>query len=155
MNRTHTDHSDLSEFPLVIEIPLLWGDQDSFGHVNNTVYLRWCETARVDYLIRVGLWQMLDRERVGPILAAISCDYRKPLNFPDTVRVGTRVTRIGNSSFRMEHRVISRGLGVLAAEVNSTLVVLDYSKNKPVPMPVDVRKAIEEIEGKVFEPAAR
>src|ERR1039458_3916242 len=76
-------HESLIDFPVVITVPLLWGDHDAFGHVNNLVYLRWCETARVEYLLLVGLWPSLPPAGLGPILANISCDYKRPLTFPD------------------------------------------------------------------------
>ena len=91
-------HEALAGFPVVTTFPVLWGDQDPFGHVNNLVYLRWCESVRVEYLERVGMWVPLPPQGVGPILASIHCDYKLPLNYPDTVHVGARVTRIGNSS---------------------------------------------------------
>jgi acyl-CoA thioester hydrolase len=143
-------HEHLSDFPLVIDLPLQWGDQDAFGHVNNTMYLRWCETARVQYLMRIGLW-MISPEGIGPILASIACDYRRPLTYPDTVHVGARVTKIGNSSFRMEHQVVSETLGVVAADVHSTIVVLDYNRQKSIPLPETVRAEIERLEGRKFE----
>ncbi|MGE5646936.1 MAG: acyl-CoA thioesterase [Acidobacteriota bacterium] len=147
-------HDGLSEFPVVVTLPVQWGDQDSFGHVNNTVYLRWCETARIEYLIRVGLW-MVAPDGTGPILAAISCDYRRPLRFPCNVRIGARVTKIGNSSFRMEHLVVGDVDNTVAAEAHSTLVVLNYKHGKPVPVPDAVREAIERLEDRTFErPAA-
>ena len=139
-------HEALLEFPIVITVPVLWGDHDAFGHVNNLVYLRWCETARVEYLRRIGLWPSLPPAGIGPILASISCDYKRPLNFPDTVSIGSRVTRIGNRSFQMQHRVVSDGLGVVAAEVDSTLVVLDYARNQSVLVPPCCRKAIQDLE---------
>lgn len=137
---------------MVVGIPVQWGDQDAFGHVNNTVYLRWCESVRIEYLRRIGLW-MIDGNGVGPILASISCDYRRPLTYPDTVYVGVRVERIGNSSFRMDHVVVSEAQKLVAAEVRSTIVVVDYRRNKSVPVPEPVRAAIEQIEGRVFERA--
>jgi acyl-CoA thioester hydrolase len=143
-------HEDLSDFPVVKIIPVQWGDEDAFGHVNNTVYIRWCETARVEYLARIGLW-MVAPDGIGPILAGISCDYRRPLNYPDNVHIGARVTRIGNSSFRMEHRIVSEVLGVVAADAHSTVVVLDYKRNKSVRVPEPVRKAVEQLEGRHFE----
>ncbi len=151
MSRIQNEH--LEEFPLITKLPLQWGEQDSFGHVNNTVYLRWCETARIEYLVRIGLW-MVGEDGVGPILASITCDYRKPLTYPDKVLVGSRVTRIGNTSFRMEHRIVSEKLNVVAAESHSTLVVLDYTRGKPVPVPDAVRHAIEKIEERSFERVA-
>ncbi|HWR52829.1 MAG TPA: thioesterase family protein, partial [Bryobacteraceae bacterium] len=97
----------LQEFPVIITVPVHWGDQDSFGHVNNVMYLRWAETARVDYLIRVGIWQRYEMERIGPIVANITCDYRRALEYPETVRVGARITGVGTSSIRMAHRIVS------------------------------------------------
>ena len=138
-------HESLVGYPVVVTVPLLWGDQDAFGHVNNIVYLRWCETARVEYLVRIGLWPPLPPAGIGPILASISCDYKRPLTYPDTVDIGARVTRIGNRSFRMQHRVISQALNTIAAEVDSTIVVLDYAGNKAVPVSDDCRKAIEDL----------
>jgi acyl-CoA thioester hydrolase len=135
----------LAEFPVIITVPVLWGDQDAFGHVNNVVYLRWCETARIDYLRRVGLWELLKAEQVGPIVASIACNFRKPVEYPDEVQIGARVTKIGNTSFVMIHRVWSRALG-LAADATSTLVVYDYKTGKAVRAPDPVREAIRKLE---------
>jgi acyl-CoA thioester hydrolase len=135
----------LEEYPVVITVPVLWGDQDAFGHVNNIIYLRWCETARIDYLRRVGLWEMLKAEGVGPIVASIGCDFRKPVEYPDEMRIGARVTKIGNSSFVMVHSVWSRAVG-LAADATSTLVVYDYKSGKAVRAPDPVREAIRQLE---------
>ncbi|MGD0499234.1 MAG: thioesterase family protein [Bryobacteraceae bacterium] len=140
-------HPLVADFPVVTTIPVLWGDQDAFGHVNNLVYLRWAETARVDYLLRIAQFPALPPSGVAPILASVKCDYRRVVNYPDTVYVGTRVTRIGNSSFQMAHRIVSRNLDDIAAEVDSTLVLLDYSINKPVRVPDETRKLIAELEG--------
>ena len=85
---------------------------------------------------------------VGPILASISCDYKRVLTFPDTAYTGARVIRVGNRSFQLQHRVVSKALNAVAAEVESTVVVLDYSRNKTVPLPENCRKAIEELEAK-------
>jgi acyl-CoA thioester hydrolase len=141
-------HEALIDFPVVVIVPLLWGDHDAFGHVNNLAYLRWCESARVEYLLRIGLWPSLPPTGIGPILASISCDYKRPLTFPDTACIGARVTRVGNSSFQMQHRVFSEALDTVAAEIESTIVVLDYARNTTVPVPESCRKAIEDLESK-------
>jgi len=145
-------HESLIGFPVVITVPLLWGDHDAFGHVNNLVYLRWCESARVEYLVRIGLFPPLPPVGIGPILASISCDYKRPLTFPDTAHIGARVTRIGNRSFRMRHLIVSESLDAVAAEVDSTLVVLDYGRNETVALPEACRKAIEDLESKADGP---
>jgi acyl-CoA thioester hydrolase len=143
-------HESLAEYPLVLTIPVLLGDLDAFGHVNNLAYLRWCETARVDYLARTGLWVPLPPQGIGPILASLSCDYRRPVNHPDTMHVGARVTKIGNSSVKMDHIVVSEALAAVVAEVQSTIVMVDYSRMKSAPVPQESRRAIEELERKVF-----
>jgi acyl-CoA thioester hydrolase len=140
--------NDIKDFPVTFSIPVQWGEQDGFGHVNNVVYLRWCETARIYYLERIGL----TRERhngVGPILAHLGCNFRKPVTFPDTVHIGARVTKLGNSSFQMEHAIFSDELG-LVAEADSTLVVYDYSTGKTSPIPAEVRAAISALEEREF-----
>jgi acyl-CoA thioesterase FadM len=71
------------------------------------------------------------------------------MTFPDTAYVGARVTRIGNRSFQLQHRVVSKALDAIAADVESTIVVLDYSRNQTVPLPAHCRKAIEELESKL------
>jgi acyl-CoA thioester hydrolase len=141
-------HESLIDFPVVVAIPLLWSDHDEFGHVNNLAYLRWCETARVEYLARIGFWPPLPPSGVGPILASISCDYKRQLTYPDTTYTGARVSRIGNRSFQLQHRIVSKSLDMIVAEVLSTIVVLDYANNKAVPIPEHCRKAIEELESK-------
>jgi acyl-CoA thioester hydrolase len=144
-------HRLLADFPVVTTIPLLWGDLDAFGHVNNLAYMRWAETARVEYLFPIGLFPPLPPSGVAPILASMKCDYKRVLNYPDTVYVGTRIARIGKSSLQMLHRIVSRNLDEIAAEVDSTLVMLDYPRNKPVTVPADVRTVIGALEGKTFE----
>lgn len=140
----------LSGFPVVVSLPVQWGDMDAYQHVNNTVYFRWFETARIAYTSRIGLKQMMSQRRVGPILAAVACDYRRQITFPDTVHVGARVARIGRTSFAMEHALVSESARAVAAESRSTLVVFDYQAGTPVPVPDEVRRGISGLEGKTL-----
>jgi acyl-CoA thioester hydrolase len=140
--------ASLSEFPIVISLPVQWGDQDAFGHVNNTVYLRWFESARIAYSGRVGLWDMMKQERIGPILASTTCHYRRQVTFPDTIRIGARITRIGRTSLTMEHQIVAESSQEVVADGTSTLVVFDYRENRPHPVPDRLRQEIEATEGK-------
>ena len=146
--RVGSPHELLGEFPIVISLAVEWGDQDSFGHVNNTVYLKWCETARVVYLEQIEMWQLIKTEGVGPLLAAVSCDYRHPVTFPDTVQVGARVTKIGNSSFGMTHKVVSLAQNRVVAESDTVLVFVEYKHNRSLKVPDGLRKAMEQLEGR-------
>lgn len=140
-------HESLKEFPVIVALVVEWGDQDAFGHVNNVVFLRWCETARVVYLDRIGMWPMIEAEGKGPIVAAIACNFRRSVTFPDTVHVGARVTRIGNRSFRMEHCVVSEVANAVVADADSTLVFYNHRQQHSLPVPDELRRAIEELEG--------
>src|SRR5688500_16571606 len=97
----------LEGFPVVIDIPIAWGEMDAFGHVNNAVYFRYFESARIACFERLGLATTLAGSDVGPILASTHCRFRMPLRYPDTVAVGTRVDDVGVDRFLMRYRVIS------------------------------------------------
>lgn len=137
----------LAGYPVLTEIPVWWGDQDAFGHVNNTIFLRWFESSRIAYTTQIGLYDLFRARRIGPILAAVSCDFRRQVQFPDTVHVGARIDRIGRTSLVMSHAVVSRALGAVAAEGTSTIVVFDYDAGVPVPVPDELRAAIATLQG--------
>ena len=118
--------------------------------MNNVAYLRWVETARIEYFSRIALSPPLPPRGLGPILATLTCHYRRPLNYPDTVVVGTRVTSIGNSSLRMEHCIVSRAMGEVAADSDSVIVTVDYSTGRPVRVPEEIREAVARVEGRDF-----
>ena len=140
----------LNDYPIILTLPILWGDQDAFGHVNNVVYFRWCESARVAYLNDTGLQALMSQANLGPILASIKCDYLRQLNYPDTVRIGARVTRIGNKSVSMEHAIFSDSLQGIVAKSDSVVVLFDYGQQKSCAIPADVRDKIAAVEGKSF-----
>jgi len=136
----------LQDFPIVLTLPVLWGNQDAFGHVNNVVYFRWCESARVAYLNDTGLQALMAQANLGPILASIKCDYLRQLNFPDTVHIGARITRIGNRSVSMEHAIYSDTQQAIVAKADSVVVLFDYAQQKSHAIPDNVRELINRLE---------
>lgn len=130
---------------VTVEIPVAWADMDAFGHVNNTIYFRWFESARIAYFEAIGLNERMRREKKGPILARTSCDFEKPLTFPDTVRASARVVKLGNTSFVMEYRVTSAKHGD-AAKGEGVVVLVDYEKGGKVPLDDELRARIEALE---------
>ncbi|MGQ0634243.1 MAG: acyl-CoA thioesterase [Planctomycetaceae bacterium] len=141
----------LSEFSAWFTLPVQWGDQDAMRHVNNALYFRWFESARNAYANRLGMPNMMDEQGIGFIMAATSCNFRRQLSFPDTVHAGARVTRIGRTSLTMEYRVVSESLCAVAADGDSTLVMFDYAAQKPVLVSPELRRTIEQIEGRAFD----
>ncbi len=139
----------LDEFPVVVEIAVAWGDMDACRHVNNTVYFRYFETARLEYFRRLD-WHGPDREQdLGPILAATEARFRKPLTYPDTVTVGVRVPSLEADRFTMEYRLVSQRLQAVAAEGRGTIVTYDYRQAQKVPIPDLLRQRIAELEATV------
>ncbi len=138
----------LPDFALAIELPILWGDQDAFGHVNNTLSFRWFESARIVYLERSGMAALMQASGVGPILASVNCNFRRQLRYPDTVHIGARISGLGRSSFTMEHAVYSVSQQAIASDGSSTVVVFDYQTNRPQRISDDLRAAADR-----FDPA--
>jgi acyl-CoA thioester hydrolase len=124
-------------------LPVQWGDQDAFGHVNNTVYFRWFESSRVDFLGECQTHVTMKGTGVGPILASINCVFRRQLRFPDTVYVGSKITRVGRSSADIAHAVVSRVQGEIVAEGVSVVVIFDYEAQRATRIPEDLREQFE------------
>jgi acyl-CoA thioester hydrolase len=139
-------HPLLAGFPVVIELPVQWGEMDAYGHVNNAVLFRYFESARMAYFERCGFLETYDRDRVGAILHSTSCRFRRPLFCPDTALVGTRVTETGDDRFTMEYRVVSRARNETAAEGTAVIVSYDYRGNRKTALPAAVRRGIALLE---------
>ena len=134
-----------SEFPVVFETPVAWGEMDSMGHVNNIVYFRYFESARLYYFERVGFLDEMKRNGVGPILASTQCRFRKPLTYPDRIRVGATVKDLQEDRFTMLYRIESDSLGTVAADGEGLIVAYDYNEKRKAPLPDSVRRAIVEL----------
>lgn len=136
----------LAGFPVFVELPVVWGEMDSYRHVNNVVYFRYFESARLEYFRRLD-WFEYERETgIGPILQATQARYRRPLTYPDTVWVTARVATLAEDRFTMEHQVISKQLAAVAAEGQGTVVTFHYERGAKVPIPDELRKRIADLE---------
>jgi acyl-CoA thioester hydrolase len=140
------NHESLSRFPVVIEIPVAWGEMDAMQHVNNIVYFRYIESVRMAYFERLGLLDRLSETGIGPILAWTSCRFRRALTYPDTVSVGTRVTKIEADRFTMETLIVSHAMSDVAAESEGIVVTFNYREQKKVAIPDEIRRRIQELE---------
>lgn len=136
----------LQDYPVVIELPVQWGDQDALGHVNNVVYFRWWESSRIAFAERVGIVRYRPDTTLGTVLVSIKCDFKKQLIFPDTVKIGARLAKLGNSSFVVEHRLVSQKLNDIAAEAVSTMVTFDFAQQTSVRAPDEIRAKMEQLQ---------
>ncbi len=122
----------------VERIPVRWGDMDAMGHVNNTVYFRYMEQARIswfDALIPEGEgWQS-----TGIVIANASCNYKRPITYPGTVEVRLYVGPPGRSSVPTHYELRIDGDPVPYADGDAAVVFIDLKKQKPARIPEGIR----------------
>jgi acyl-CoA thioester hydrolase len=123
----------------VTRIPIRWGDMDAYGHVNNTVYFRYMEQARIEWL--EGMRFAVRPGGDGAVIVNASCTFLIPMTYPGTVEVRTSVGTIGRSSFQT-HVEMSIG-GMVYAEGAAKVVWMNTRTGKSVALPDEVRSALE------------
>lgn len=138
----------LAGFPVVIFLPVVWGEMDSYQHVNNVVYFRYFETCRLQYVVRLGWPELEDATGIGPILHSTQARFRRPLTWPDVIAVGARLGELGDDRFTLIHRIVSRQQKAVTTEGQGLIVSFDYRQQRKVPLPEELRKRIRELEGR-------
>jgi acyl-CoA thioester hydrolase len=130
-----------SAFAAWRRIATRWADNDAYGHVNNTVYYEWFDTAANAWLIENGL---LDVERglVIGLVVATSCAFFAPLTFPDDVEVGLSVERVGRSSVTYRLGVFGIGEEQASAQGRFTHAYVDRDQRRPVRLAEDWRQKL-------------
>jgi acyl-CoA thioester hydrolase len=145
-NRQSTIGNLLLGFPVRVEMAVAWGEMDSYRHVNNVVYFRYFENARLEYFRRLD-WFAYERDTgIGPILAATQARFRRPVTYPDTVVAAVRVTSLAKDRFTMEYRLVSHELAEVAAEGQGTIVTYHYPTGRKVAMPDELRQRVAALE---------
>jgi acyl-CoA thioester hydrolase len=137
----------LADYPVVIEIPVAWGEMNAFGHVSNTVYLCYFESARVAYFDKLGTMETMATTGIGPILAETRCRYKLPLTYPDTISLGARIVELAADRCLMHYRVVSHRHGKVAADGDARIVSYDYKAGIKAPLPAVTVELIRALEG--------
>jgi acyl-CoA thioester hydrolase len=129
-------------FPHFLAIPTRWMDNDVYGHVNNVNYYSFFDTAVNRFLIERGVLDIHEGQVVGFVVET-SCSYFSPIAFPDTVHVGVRVAKLGNSSVRYELALYRNDEALPAAAGHFVHVYVDRGSNRPVPIPDATRAVLQ------------
>jgi acyl-CoA thioester hydrolase len=140
-----TSPSD-TKFEFYHPIEVRYGDLDPQGHVNNAKYLTYFEQARISYIRHLGLWKGGAFFDIGFILADVRITFHTPVTYRQPIRVGVRVTRLGNKSLTMEYSLEDSQTLQVLANGSSVLVAYDYKVGQTIPIPGDWRQAISTIE---------
>jgi len=122
-----------------IVIEVRWRDLDAFNHVNNQSYLGYIEEARVRWF--KSLSEDWAGESSAPILAAIAVNYRRPIGWPETLRVELFAERVGGKSVTLGHRILSAMQPELLYADGNTVLVWVNRDGQSVTLPDAVRSA--------------
>ena len=125
-------------------VAMRWGDNDAYGHVNNTVYYAWFDTVVNQWLVAQGLLDIVRSDPIG-LVAETSCAYFAPIAFPGDVEVGIAVERLGTSSVTYRIGVFGDGATEPAAQGYFTHVYVGRASRRPVALPEAWRAKLETI----------
>jgi acyl-CoA thioester hydrolase len=134
----------LADYHAVVTFPMHWGEMDAFGHLNNVIFFRYFESARIAFFESVKFTAKGLPGGVGPILAFTSCRFKAPMTFPDSVSVGSRVVKIEDDRFTIEHAIFSEKLGLIAAVGDAVIVAYNYDTLGKAPLPDEWRALLAE-----------
>ncbi len=125
-----------------LTIATRWADNDVYGHVNNTVFYEWFDTAVNRWLVEA---ELLDIERGDPIglVVETGCSYFAPLSFPGDVEVGIAVERLGTSSVTYRIGVFGKDSADPSAQGHFIHVYVGRDTRRPAPLPDAWREKLE------------
>jgi acyl-CoA thioester hydrolase len=134
----------LRQYPTIISQTIDWGDMDAAQHVNNIVYLRYFENARIAFFNQIGFMDFMGEGGIGPILAEVNCLYKAPLTFPDNIQITARILpdSFTEYGFVMQHLVYSEKLQRIAAEGTSRIVCYDYKSKQKALISSELREKL-------------
>ena len=126
--------------------PTRWADADVLGHINNAMLIRFIESGRVDYCEKVCGISLMPSLTSGFVIAKLEISFLKQVHHPAALEVGTRVMRLGNSSFDIDAGLFLPGEDQPVLNAKGIGVWMDFSRNISVRLPDDIRQAMIDFE---------
>lgn len=134
------------KFPLKLTLRIDWCDMDIFKHVNNVMYFKYIQSARVHYWEQSGLVKLYEQDDIIAMLLSAQCRYIKPLHYPGNVTVQTSVSFIKNTSFGLTHQLLNEKQEIVA-EAQDVMVLMDAKTEEKISIPDTIRATIKQLEG--------
>lgn len=148
---TRLRHPDIiktmSEFRYYLPIQLRYGDLDPQWHVNNARFLTFMEHTRLSYLLHLGLFEGHNFLEFPLIVADVHIGFLAPIGYDEKIRVGMRISRLGNKSMTMEFIIENEVTGEVKSRAEFVMVTYDYHQRKSVPVWPEWREKIAAFEG--------
>ena len=142
MNKDSIETRD--RYPHFMTLQTRWSDNDIYGHVNNVTYYSYFDTVVNCFLIDAGGLDIQTGDAIGFAVETM-CKFRQPLAYPEAIDAGLRVGKLGNSSVRFEIGIFRQGEDEASAAGHFVHVFVDRTSNKPMPIPDQIRRALESI----------
>ncbi len=134
----------VSDYRTFVPVTTRWMDNDVYGHINNVHYYSYFDTAANHLLIHEGKLDV-ERSSVIGLVVESKCSYRKPLAYPDALRVGVRVDKLGDRSVTYGLAVFREGDDDAAAHGYLVHVFVDRATRKAVAIPDEIRRALSSV----------
>ena len=136
--------SHVSEYNFFSNLSTRWNDNDIYGHMNNIVYYALFDTAVNKWLISNKLIDIKNGKNIGLIVQS-GCNYFSSFEYPEDIRGGIRVTKIGNSSVRYEVGLFKEKEEYSSADGFFVHVYVDRKTNRPISLDYDFKKTLDTI----------
>ncbi|MBI3517875.1 MAG: acyl-CoA thioesterase [Bacteroidetes bacterium] len=124
-----------------ITLRIDWSEMDVFGHVNNVMFMKYAQAARINYVETIGLMELHRANNIGFMVAETNCQFKKELHFPGYIHVSTKIVFVKNTSFSLEHTMTNANDEVVAI-AKDVLVVFDFTKKEKCLIPDEIRNKI-------------
>jgi acyl-CoA thioester hydrolase len=138
----------LKEYKVISTVKVQWGDMDAMQHVNNVVYVKWGEMARIDYFTTLGVFSVDKKQSTfAPILGFQSVKYIVPVVYPDTIHIGTKIEEIRDDRLILKSFYYSEKMRKLVAIKTQEVIPFDYKTQMKTPVPKELVLEINNLEG--------
>lgn len=132
----------LEQHPIVTEIPVAWGEMDALQHVNNVVYFRYFETARIDFFRQINLLDDLQQTGIGPVISENNARYKRPVTFPDTLLIGVTISDIKADRFMMHYQAFSKSQQAVTTLGSSQVVMFNFKTGQKAVLSEALQQAL-------------
>lgn len=132
-------------FRHILPLQIRFNDVDKFGHVNNTIYFQFYDTAKTDYIATVC--KGIDWGHLAIMVVKIEAEFMAQIKADSRIAGRTRVVKIGNKSFHLEQDVIDVDTQEVKSRCISVMVLYDLENQKTIPLPDEWRRAVSTYDG--------
>ncbi|MBB1318506.1 acyl-CoA thioesterase [Shewanella sp. SR43-4] len=133
----------LAQHSISTDIQVAWGEMDALQHVNNSVYFKYFETARLDFFNQINLLSDIKITGVGPVLSETNARFKRPLTFPDAIIVGVKISDITQDRFVMHYTVFSKAQQAVTTIGWAKVVMFNFKTNQKAKLTPELLAALK------------